>query len=58
MLSLCMLIGSLSQAAEGDDGEDEGIEVDAEGSTDGAVLVNGNEGDEQWGTNTEATPTA
>ncbi|XP_022948530.1 coatomer subunit beta'-2-like [Cucurbita moschata] len=31
--------------------EGEGIVVDAD-STDGAVLVNGSEGDEEWGTNT------
>ncbi|CAA6671934.1 unnamed protein product [Spirodela intermedia] len=45
-------------AGAGEDGEEEAIEVDADGSTDGAVLVNGNEGDEQWGTNNEGTPTA
>ena len=27
-------------------------------STDGAVLVNGNEPDEEWGTNTEGNPSA
>ena len=31
--------------------------VDAE-STDSAVLVNGNEAEEEWGTNTEGKPSA
>ncbi|KAF6173073.1 hypothetical protein GIB67_009993 [Kingdonia uniflora] len=40
-----------------EDGVDEAIEVDVD-STDGAVLVNGNEDDEEWGTNNEGTPPA
>ncbi|KAL5698177.1 hypothetical protein ACHQM5_029249 [Ranunculus cassubicifolius] len=37
--------------------EETAVEVDAD-STDGAVLVNGNEGDEEYGTNHEGTPSA
>jgi coatomer subunit beta' len=37
--------------------QEEGVVVDAD-STDGAVLVNGNEADEEWGTNNEGTPSA
>ncbi|KAF6173183.1 hypothetical protein GIB67_028481, partial [Kingdonia uniflora] len=40
-----------------EDGVDEAIEVDVD-STDGAVLVNGNEDDEEWGMNNEGTPPA
>ncbi|KAF6142001.1 hypothetical protein GIB67_037969 [Kingdonia uniflora] len=40
-----------------EDGVDEAIEVDVD-STDGAVFVNGNEDDEEWGTNNEGTPPA
>lgn len=36
---------------------DEAVVADAD-STDGAVLVNGNEADEEWGTNNEGTPSA
>lgn len=36
--------------------EEEGI-VDGD-STDGAVLVNGSEADEEWGTNNEGNPSA
>uniref|UniRef100_A0A1D1YCR9 Coatomer subunit beta'-2 n=2 Tax=Anthurium amnicola TaxID=1678845 RepID=A0A1D1YCR9_9ARAE len=43
---------------ENTEGQEEAIEVDADGSTDGAVLVNGNEDDGQWGTNNEGTPSA
>ena len=36
---------------------EEAVVVDAD-STDGAVLVNGNEAEEEWGTNNEGTPSA
>mgnify|MGYP001603973851 FL=1 len=36
---------------------EEAVVVDAD-STDGAVLVNGNEADEEWGTNHEGKPSA
>uniref|UniRef100_A0A3Q7J9P5 Coatomer subunit beta' n=1 Tax=Solanum lycopersicum TaxID=4081 RepID=A0A3Q7J9P5_SOLLC len=39
------------------EGQEEAVVVDAD-STDGAVLVNGNEGDEEYGTNTEGKPSA
>jgi len=45
------------QEEEQDEGQEEAVEVDAD-STDGAVLVNGTEADEQWGTNTEGHPSA
>jgi len=44
-----------------ENGEEEGqeaVEVDAVESTDGDVLVNGNNGDEEYGTNTEGNPPA
>lgn len=41
-----------------DDGQEEAVEVDVDYSTDSAVLVNGNEGEEQWGMNNEGTPSA
>lgn len=37
--------------------QEEAVVVDAD-STDGAVLVNGNEADEEWSTNKEETPSA
>lgn len=37
--------------------EEEGVVVDAD-STDGAVLVNGNGSEEQWGMISEGTPSA
>ncbi|KAJ8539274.1 hypothetical protein K7X08_013526 [Anisodus acutangulus] len=37
--------------------QEEAVVVDAD-STDGAVLVNGNEAEEEWGTNTEGKPSA
>ncbi|PSR96848.1 Coatomer subunit beta, partial [Actinidia chinensis var. chinensis] len=40
-----------------DEGQEEAVVVD-EDSTDGAVLVNGNEADEEWGTNNEGNPSA
>ena len=40
-----------------DEGQEEAVVTDAD-STDGAVLVNGNEADEEWGTNTEGNPSA
>lgn len=39
----------------GDESQEEAVVVDAD-STDGAVLVNGNEAEEEWGTNTAGTP--
>ena len=36
-----------------EESQDDAVEVEAEGSTDGAVLVNGNSSEEQWGTNEE-----
>ena len=49
------------QNAEEHNGEEgsqeEAVVVDAD-STDGAVLVNGNEAEEEWGTNIEGTPSA
>ncbi|KAI8544408.1 hypothetical protein RHMOL_Rhmol08G0294200 [Rhododendron molle] len=45
------------QEEEQDEGQEEAVEVDAD-STNGAVLVNGNEDDEQWGTNNEGHPSA
>ncbi|THU45313.1 hypothetical protein C4D60_Mb02t16520 [Musa balbisiana] len=41
-----------------DEGQEEAVEVDVDYSTDSAVLVNGNEGEEQWGMNNEGTPSA
>lgn len=53
--------GDEVQEHEQDDNQQESQEdavvVDAD-STDGAVLVNGNEADEEWGTNTEGKPSA
>ncbi|XP_057464274.1 coatomer subunit beta'-2-like [Actinidia eriantha] len=40
-----------------DEGQEEAVVVDAD-STDGAVFVNGNEADEEWGTNNEGNPSA
>ncbi|KAG5537653.1 hypothetical protein RHGRI_024936 [Rhododendron griersonianum] len=45
------------QEEEQDEGQEEAVEVDAD-STNGAVLVNGNEADEQWGMNNEGHPSA
>uniref|UniRef100_A0A2P2MUM6 Coatomer beta subunit n=1 Tax=Rhizophora mucronata TaxID=61149 RepID=A0A2P2MUM6_RHIMU len=41
----------------GEEGSQEEVVVDAD-STDGAVLVNGNEAEEEWGMNNEGTPSA
>ncbi|KAL8043147.1 hypothetical protein ABFX02_09G099400 [Erythranthe guttata] len=41
-----------TQVEEHDESQEEAVVVDAD-STDGAVLVNGNEAEEQWGTNNE-----
>ncbi|RRT51018.1 hypothetical protein BHE74_00025531 [Ensete ventricosum] len=41
-----------------DEGQEEAVEVDVDYSTDSAVFVNGNEGEEQWGMNNEGTPSA
>lgn len=50
--------GQTNEHVEGhDDGQEEAVVVDAD-STDGAVLVNGNEADDQWGTNNEGKPSA
>ncbi|OAY67498.1 Coatomer subunit beta'-1 [Ananas comosus] len=38
--------------------QEEAVEVDLEDSTDSGVLVNGNDGEEQWGTKNEGTPSA
>ncbi|KAF9616843.1 hypothetical protein IFM89_032693 [Coptis chinensis] len=40
-----------------EEGQEEPVEVDAD-STDGGVLVNGSEADEEYGTNHEGTPSA
>lgn len=45
------------KAEEHDDGQEEAVVVDAD-SSDSAVLVNGNEAEEEWGTNTEGKPSA
>ncbi|MBA0594876.1 hypothetical protein Gorai_011765, partial [Gossypium raimondii] len=48
--------GLNSEEQNGEDGsQEEPVVVDAD-SNDGAVLVNGNEPEEEWGTNTEGTP--
>ena len=36
-----------------EESQEDAVEVEAEGSTDGAVLVNGNSSEEQWGTKNE-----
>ncbi|KAJ6808352.1 coatomer subunit beta'-1-like isoform X2 [Iris pallida] len=48
----------LEVPAENGEGQEEAVEVDAEDSTDGSVLVNGNDGDEEYGTKNEGTPSA
>ncbi|KAK9690312.1 hypothetical protein RND81_09G119000 [Saponaria officinalis] len=42
---------------DADESREEAVVVDAD-SNDGAVLVNGNEAEEQWGTNNDRTPSA
>lgn len=42
---------------EADENQEEAVVVDAD-SSDGAVLVNGHEAEEQWGTNNDVTPSA
>ncbi|KAH9615444.1 hypothetical protein KSS87_021359 [Heliosperma pusillum] len=42
---------------EADGSQEEAVVVDAD-SIDGAVLVNGNEAEEEWGTNNDGTPSA
>lgn len=49
--------GSQEEQHEEEGSQEEAVVVDAE-STDGAVLVNGNEADEEWGTNNEGAPSA
>lgn len=47
-----------AEEQNGEEGsQEEPVVVDAD-STDGAVLVNGNEAEEQWGTNNEGIPSA
>lgn len=47
-----------TEEQNGEEGsQEEAVVVDAE-STDGAVLVNGSEADEEWGTNNEGAPSA
>jgi len=36
-----------------EDSQEDAVEVDADGSTDGTIHVNGNDSEEQWGTNKE-----
>lgn len=49
---------TVEEEQNGEDGsQEEGVVVDAD-STDGAVLVNGSEAEEEWGTNNEGTPSA
>ena len=42
----------------GDECQEDAVEEDVDDSTNGAVLVNGNEAEEEWGTNNEGTSTA
>jgi len=47
-----------TEEQNGEEGsQEEAVVVDAD-STDGAVLVNGNEAEEDWGTNNEGAPSA
>ncbi|KAJ6801963.1 coatomer subunit beta'-1-like isoform X2 [Iris pallida] len=41
-----------------EEAQEEAVEVDAEDSTDGSILVNGNDGEEEYGTKNEGTPSA
>ncbi|CAL9117847.1 unnamed protein product [Musa textilis] len=41
-----------------EEGQEEPVEVDVDDSTDSAVLVNGNENEEQWGMGNEGNPSA
>ncbi|RRT66581.1 hypothetical protein B296_00012310 [Ensete ventricosum] len=43
---------------DGVEGQEEAVEVDVDDSTDSAVLVNGNENEEQWGMSNEGNPSA
>ena len=36
-----------------EESQEDAVEVEAEGSTDGTIHVNGNDSEEQWGTNKE-----
>lgn len=49
--------GDDQQERQEEEGQEEAVVVDAD-STDGAVLVNGNEAEEEWGTNHEGKPSA
>ncbi|RWW10996.1 hypothetical protein GW17_00025430 [Ensete ventricosum] len=55
--ALCMK-GQAMEEIGVDEGQEEAVEVDVDYSTDSAVFVNGNEGEEQWGMNNEGTPSA
>lgn len=46
-----------AEIQNGQNSQEDPVVVDAD-STDGAVLVNGNEDDEEWGTNNEGTQSA
>ena len=41
-----------------EEGQEDPVEVDVDDSTDSAVLVNGNENEEQWGMSNEGNPSA
>ncbi|PKA57196.1 Coatomer subunit beta'-1 [Apostasia shenzhenica] len=41
-----------------EEGQEEAIQVEAEDSTEGTVFVNGDDGEDEYGTNNEGTPTA
>lgn len=47
----------IAELQNGEDSQEDPVVVDAD-STDGAVLVNGSEADEEWGTNNEGTQSA
>lgn len=36
-----------------EESQEDAVEVEADGSTDGTIHVNGNDSEEQWGTNKE-----
>lgn len=50
-------VQELGQDDAQNEGQEEPVVVDVD-STDGAVLVNGAEAEEEWGTNTEGKPSA
>lgn len=55
-LFICLNFQEIKDNGEAES-QEEAVEVDAD-STNGTVLVNGNEGEEEWGTNNEGTPSA